>query len=353
MGLKVVPPSVNTSHYKFTVRADNAVVYGLGAIKGVGEGAIEGIVSEREAHGPYADLFDFCKRIDLKKANRRVLEALIRAGALDGLGPNRATLMAALPQALQVAEQHMQNHQAGVEDLFGFEPAGAADASGPTGYEEVPEWNDEIRLNGEKETLGLYLTGHPIDRYLTELARFTSCRLAQLAADRPRAVTVAGLVVALRTRPTKRGDRMAFVTLDDRSGRLEVTMFGDTYARFQHLIAQDKVLVVKGEARHDDYSGGLVLRAEDVFDLELARNHFAKRLVVAVDEGKAGNGFADSLERVLGPYCEGRCPVQLDYARRDARVRLALGEQWRVRPSEELLHRLQQLAGPDAVRLEY
>lgn len=352
MGLAVVPPAVNTSQYKFTVRADNAVVYGLGAIKGVGEGAIEGIVSEREANGPYADLFDFCKRIDLKKANRRVLEALIRAGALDGLGPNRATLMAALPQALQVAEQHLQNHQAGVDDLFGFAPAGEAD-SGPAVYEEVPEWSDEIRLNGEKETLGLYLTGHPIDRFLPELARFTSCRLAELSADRPRAVTVAGLVVALRTRPTKRGDRMGFVTLDDRSGRLEVTLFGDSYARFQHLISQDKVIVVQGEVRHDDYSGGLVLRAEEVFDLELARNHYAKRLVVSVDADKAGNGFTDALERVLGPYCEGRCPVQLDYANGRARARMTLGEQWRVRPSEELLHRLQQLTGPEGVRLEY
>jgi len=353
MGLKVVPPAVNTSQYKFTVRADNAVVYGLGAIKGVGEGAIEGIVAEREAHGPYTDLFDFCKRIDLKKANRRVLEALIRAGALDGLGPNRATLMAALPQALQVAEQHLQNHQAGVEDLFGFAPAVGSDTSSPTAYEEVPEWNDEIRLNGEKETLGLYLTGHPIDRFLPELAHFTTCRLAELAADRPRAVTVAGLVVALRTRPTKRGDRMGFVTLDDRSGRLEVTLFGDSYARFQHLISEDKVIVVQGEVRHDDYSGGLVLRAEEVFDLELARNHFAKRLVVQVDAPRAGNGFADALERVLGPYCEGRCPVQLEYANGRARARMTLGEQWRVRPSDELLHRLEQLAGPETVRLEY
>jgi len=353
MGLAVVPPAVNTSQYKFTVRDDGAVVYGLGAIKGVGEGAIEGIVSERLTHGPFKDLFDFCRRIDLKKANRRVLEALIRAGALDGLGPNRATLTAALPQALQLAEQHLQNTQAGVADLFGFEPELLNDSASPASFEEVPEWTDEVRLSGEKETLGLYLTGHPIDQYLAELARITTCRLAELAADRPRTVVMAGLVVALRTRPTKRGDRMGFVTIDDKSGRLEVTLFADVYNRYRHLLSLDKVIVVKGEARHDDYSGGIALRAEEVYDLELARDQFARRLVVNIEANQADNDFIESLERVLSPFCEGRCPVLLNYAGPKARARLSLGERWRVRPSEELLHRLQQLAGPAGVSLEY
>ena len=352
MKLKVVPPSVNASSYKFTVDDSGAIVYGLGAIKGVGEGAIEGIVSERQAHGPFRDLFDFCTRIDLKKANRRVLEALVRSGALDQLGPNRATLTAALPEALRQAEQHLQNQQAGVEDLFGFEPASVAGEAVPTIYEEVPEWTDDVRLAGEKETLGLYLTGHPVDQYLPELARFTSTRLADLNADRPRTVVVAGLVMALRTRPTKRGDRMAFVTIDDKSGRIEATLFGDVYARCQHLLGQDRVVVIKGEVRHDDYSGGIALRAEEVFDLELARDQYAKRLVVDLDAVRAGNGFVEALEGVLGPYCEGRCPVALEYANPTGRARLTLGERWRVRPSDELLHRLRQLAGGE-VRLEY
>jgi len=353
MDLQVVPPAVNVSQYKFIVRSDKAVVYGLGAIKGVGEGAIEGLVSEREAHGPFIDLFDFCQRIDLKKTNRRALEALIRAGALDELGPNRASLMAALPQALQLAEQHNQARQSGMDDLFGFDAAKGGDNPSPVVLAELPEWSDEIRLKGEKETLGLYLTGHPIEQFLPELSQFINNRLVDLVADQPRTVTVAGLVVALRTRPTKRGDRMGFVTLDDRSDRLEVALFSECYARYQHLIGIDKVIVVQGELRHDDFSGGMVLRAEEVFDLELARSNFCKRLVMQVQAEQVGEDFIDALARALEPFCDGRCPVSLDYINGQARACLELGEQWRVRPSDELLQRLQQLIGQGVVRLEY
>jgi len=351
MALEVERPLVNHSYHKFTVDKQGAVVYGLGAIKGVGEGPIESIVEERKANGPYRDLFDFCRRVDTRKANRRVLESLIRAGALDELGPNRATLMASLPQALQMAEQESRAAASGTGDMFGFD-SGVLDES-PATFEEVPEWEEDTRLSGEKETLGLYLTGHPINKYEDELGAFVSCRIGELSGDKPRNMTLAGLIIAMRTRPTKRGDKMAFLTIDDRTARIEVTLFSDTYIRYQDLLVKDQVVVVSGEVRHDDYSGGLVMRVNEVYDMEHAREHYARDLLLAVSQEKAANGFIPHLERVISPFREGGCPVVLNYQNPKGMARVPLGNDWRVRPSDELLNRLRQLLGDDGVRVEY
>ncbi len=350
MKLEVVSPDVNTSHYKFTVKDDGAIFYGLGAIKGVGEGAIEGIIQAREQDGPFRDLFDFCRRIDLKKANRRTLEALIRAGALDGLGPNRAILMATLDTAVQMAEQHHKDAAAGQNDMFALmEPEQAASGS----FVEAPDWDDEIRLNGEKETLGLYLTGHPIDRYEQELAGIISHRICDLNPSGDQTIIVAGLVVAMRTMNTRRGDRMAFVTLDDRSGRLELAVFADTYQHYRDLLVKDRLVVVEGEVSVDDYSGGIKMSARKVYDIDNARESFAKRLVLTLKQEQTVNGFVQDLAQVLTPFREGRCTVRVEYHRPDAQAQLTFGPDWRVRPTDELLRRITELAGEGSVRIEY
>ena len=352
MGLKVVPPSVNCSAYKFTVDESGAVVYGLGAIKGVGEGAIEGIVTELQAQGPFAELFDFCRRVDTKKANRRVLESLIRAGALDKLGANRATLMASLPQALRLAEQDAKNRDAGMADLFGFtEHASLPDS--PSSYDQQPEWDDDTRLLGEKETLGLYLTGHPINQYLEELRHFTSCAIVDLEAERKKIFTIAGLIIGLRVRPNKRGDKIATITLDDRSGRIEVNLFAETYARFQDLLIRDKVIVVQGEVRYDDYAGGLTMRVQDVYDIERAREQFARGLHLSLRHEQLDGEFIHNLSQTLAPFREGGCLITADYSNQQARTQLHFGESWRVRPSDSLLLRLRQWLGEEAVRVVY
>ncbi|HHH47695.1 MAG TPA: DNA polymerase III subunit alpha, partial [Gammaproteobacteria bacterium] len=350
MKLEVVSPDVNTSHYKFTVKDDGAIFYGLGAIKGVGEGAIEGIIQAREQDGPFRDLFDFCQRIDLKKANRRTLEALIRAGALDGLGPNRATLMATLDTAVQMAEQHHKDAAAGQNDMFALmEPEQAASGT----FVEAPDWDDEIRLNGEKETLGLYLTGHPVDRYEQELAGIISHRICDLNPSGDQTIIVAGLVVAMRTMNTRRGDRMAFVTLDDRSGRLELAVFADTYQHYRDLLVKDRLVVVEGEVSVDDYSGGIKMSARKVYDIDNARESFARRLVLTLKQEQTVNGFVQDLAQVLMPFREGRCTVRVEYHRPDAQAQLTFGPDWRVRPTDELLRRITELAGEGSVRIEY
>ncbi len=346
MGLKVVPPDVNNSAYKFTVNEAGAVVYGLGAIKGVGEGAIASIVEEREANGPYRDLFDFCKRIDLKRANRRVLEALIRAGALDDLPlkANRATLMAALPEALKIAEKHLQNAQAGIDDLFGF-GSGGNPAEEQYHYDEVPEWDEDIRLTGEKETLGLWLTGHPITQWEQELRRFITAPLVRLVPQKGRSQTVAGLVSSMRVMTTKRGDKMAIVTLDDRTARMEIKLFAEVYERGRDKLGKDRLVIVKGEVMVDDYSGGNIVSVDEIYDLADARQAFGNGLVLEIESDQLDDRFLDGLESILRTGNEGRCPVFLSYRNETASVRALLGPRWRVSPSDELLARLRRHLG--------
>ena len=353
-GLEVDPPNVNACQYKFAVKDDGAIFYGLGAIKGVGEGAIEGIINSRLADGPFHDLFDFCQRIDLKKANKRTLEALIRAGAMDELGPNRATLMASLETAVHMAEQHHSNIASGQNDMFGVaEPASEQQETVPARFVEAKDWDDEIRLNGERDTLGLYLTGHPIDRYEAEVDQLVSHRITALNPNSNQSITVAGLVVAIRTMNTRRGDRIAFVTLDDRTGRLELAVFAEAYLQYRDLLAKDRLVVVEGEVSIDDYTGGVKMSAQRIYDIDHAREAFAKRLVLRVDKVKAGNGFIKDLVEVLSPFREGHCPVLVDYIGQGANAQIQLGRDWRVRPTDELIRRLDELTGREQVRVEY
>ncbi len=361
MHLQVVPPDVNTSFYRFTVANDDTILYGLGAIKGVGQNAIDCIIVERGANGPFKDLFDYCQRIDLRKANKRVQEALIRAGALDKMGKNRASLMAQLPEALKSAEQQSRNADAGMVDLFGAELESSTSAD--SRLLDLPDWDEDQRLIGEKETLGLYLTGHPIERYEDELARITSGRLAALTGagegwggerrGQERSVVVAGLVINMRTVNTRRGGRMAIVTLDDRTARIEATLFPEMFDRFRNVIAKDRVLVMQGLLGPDDYTGGYRLSVENVYTVDQAREQYARRLEIQIGADKGGNGFIHSLAAALTPFRAGPCPVWVQYRGAGAEARLPLGQEWRVRPTDELLSRLRELAGAEQVHVVY
>jgi DNA polymerase-3 subunit alpha len=362
MQLKVVPPDINTSDYWFTVKSADTIVYGLGAIKGVGQAAIEGMLRERRENGRFEDIYNLCRRVDPRKLNRRTLEALVRAGAMDTMSETRATQMANLPLALKMAEQHTRNRNTGQDDMFG----GTAEPSRIHPEKpQLPEWDEEQKLLGEKETLGLYLTGHPITRYAQELDRITSGQLTALVnsapgsgtGDRPaggeRPVIVAGLVMSMRVRKTQRGGKIAFLTLDDHTARMDVRIFSEVYDRYQSLLAKDRLLVISGTLGVDDYSGGNQVTAQEIFDINQAREHYARRLVVGVQAGLAGNGFANSLAEILQPFIEGQCRVCIDYRGGTAEARLALGDEWTVHPTDELLHRLQELAGKHQVMVEY
>jgi DNA polymerase-3 subunit alpha len=359
MKLMPLPPDVNSGEFHFTVNDAGNIIYGLGAIKGLGEGPVESIIAARNEGGPFKNLFDFCARIDPRKVNKRALEALIRSGAADKLGPginidhDRAVMFAAMNEAVKTAEQSAANSSAGMMDLFGdVVPSAGSDEDVYRDFHRVRSWTMKERLHAEKETLGLYLTGHPIDEYDSELNHLVSSRIADLKPEKSNQ-TVAGLVVAQRVMKTKRGDTMAFVTLDDRTGRIEVAIFSDTYNQSRDLLMKDGLLVINGQVSYDDYSGLLKMRADTISLLSDVRQEKARELCLELESGNLPANFIRELSDILDPYREGRCPLVIDYQRSNARAQLRLGNAWLVRPEDDLLQRLRDQYGTTKVRLVY
>ncbi|QHQ52216.1 DNA polymerase III subunit alpha [Aeromonas media] len=352
MGLTVIPPDVNTGRYRFSVNEDGHIVYGIGAVKGVGEGPIDAILSARDQDGPFRDLFDFCNRVDIKKLNKRVMEKLILSGAMDRLGPHRAALMATLEEAMRAAEQHAKAQAVGQVDMFGVLTEEIDDVK--KAFANVPHWPDKVWLEGERETLGLYLTGHPINQYSSELRRYTSGRLCDLhPTSRDTVTTAAGLVIAARSMVTKRGNKMGIFTLDDRSGRLDVTLFSETLEKYEELMQKDRILVVSGQVSFDDFSGGLKMSARELLDINDARERFARAIRISLDEQRIDERFFPRLCEILEPARAGVCPVQVNYRRPGSRARLTLGTEWRVTPTDQLIDDLRVLLGRERVELVF
>lgn len=366
--LKVRRPDINTSLYEFTVDGDSAILYGLGAVRGVGRGAVEAIIGEREARGPFTSLADLCRRVDLQKINRRVLEALLRSGSLDALGPNRATLMQRLPAAVQLGDQNSKAHEAGQNDLFGLGPA-PADAPGeraPSGAAPVEgpvlqEWTEAVRLAGERETLGLYLTGHPAKPFAPLLARIASHWIGDLVGDRPppgaepvrfgggKLVTVGGLVDEIK----KRGPRF-ILTLDDTTGRLEVTLFEDVYLKFRDVATKDALVLVEGMLRFDDFSDGWRLTARSITDLGRMGEQQASHIVLTWPENARDTAALQArLAELLAAYRPGPCTIKIRYCGSAARGELKLGPEWAVRAASELREGLEELLGRGSVDVKY
>jgi len=364
MEIDLLPPDVNAGQYKFTVNNDNQIVYGIGAVKGVGEGPIEAIIMARQTGGPFIDLFDFCARLDLKKTNKRVLEKLIKSGAMDALGPtykltadgkdlpHRAVLYETLPEAIKAAEQHAKAEALGQNDLFGLINDEQTDSR--QSFKEVKKWPEEVWLDGEKETLGLYLTGHPINRYLTEIKKYATGRLVSMQpTGRDRQAVAVGLVIGVRVMVNKRGRRWALVTLDDKSARMDIRLFPDDYDNFSELLETDAILVCSGQVSFDDYSGGNTMTARDIMTIADARENYVTSLDIQVNKEEVGSSFIEQFTQILTPHKEGTCPVRVFYQREEARGMLELGVQWRVSPTDVLLYDLKELLGEESVTLQF
>ncbi|WP_195431729.1 DNA polymerase III subunit alpha [Morganella morganii] len=352
MGLKVLPPDINSGLYHFHVNDEGEIVYGIGAIKGVGEGPIEAILEARN-DGYFKDIFDLCARTDTKKLNRRVMEKLIMSGAFDRLGPHRAALMSSLEDALKAADQHAKAEAIGQADMFGV--LAEAPEQVERSYANIPKWQDEIILEGERETLGLYLTGHPINRYLKEIERYThGLRLKDVnPTPRGQMTTVVGLVLTSKVITTKRGNRIGVCTLDDRSGRLEIMLFSDALERYQHLLEQDRILIASGQVSFDDFSGGLKMVVRELLDISEAREKYARGLAISLTDGQIDEQLLHRLRGALEPHRSGTIPVHLYYQKDDARARMRFGATWRVTPTDTLLTDLRTLLGNEQVELEF
>ena len=262
-----------------------------------------------------------------------------------------------MEDALKAAAQNHANQNLGMLDMFGDAFAAADESDGDSNvyaeYINAREWTDRERLSGEKDTLGLYLTGHPIDEYERELKRFVSTRISDLKPSRD-PQRVAGLVVGVRTMKSKRGDTMAFITLDDRTGRIEASLFGELFEQLRGQIEADQVLIVEGEVSSDEYSGGLRLRGKDVTPMVTARIRYGQAVELALDAGQINGRLIETLRDSLTPYRDQEgLPVRLQYRHPAAVAWLELADEWKVAPSDDLLLALQDVQGQTGVQLRY
>ena len=358
MNLALLPPDVNHGQFHFSVDNQGRIIYGLGAIKGLGEGPVESIIAARSEAGPFRDLFDFCARVDGRKVNKRALEALIRSGALDSIGPEaemgygRAVMLAAMDEAVKLAEQHARNTSSGMGDLFGDSVVDSASDINYNSYDSARALSVRERLNGEKETLGLFLTGHPIDEYEDELRSMVANRIVDLRPGKD-STTISGMVIGMRVMKNKRGDNFAFLTLDDKSGRIELSVWAEKFNAYRDILTKDALLVVQGAISEDNFTGGLKMVAESIQSVYEARCSKVNSLQLTISQSQVAEDWVEQLHGILNDYKEGNCPVALEYTVPSAVGQLNLGKQWLVQPKDELIARLREDFGKNNVSLQY
>lgn len=352
MGLTVVPPDVNSGKYRFSVNEKGEIVYGLGAIKGVGEGPVEELLRVREEEGIFKDLFDLTARVDLKKLNRKTFEGLIMSGAFDKLGPHRAALLKNLEDALKAADQHSKMEEMGQSDMFGVLTETPEEVQ--NAYANTPKLSEQAILEGEKATLGLYLSGHPIGRFLKELANYAPTRLNELQPTfRGQVTTVAGIIMGARIAVTKKGNRIGIATIEDRSGKLDMTLFSEALENYGELLQKDQIIIATGSVQVDDFSGGLKMSVREMSTLDEARSRYAKSLALAINQEQITPLFIKQLKEIIEPYKEGIMPLHFYYQSPQGRTLLRSGIEWRVTPKEEMLVALKTFLGENTVELEF
>jgi DNA polymerase-3 subunit alpha len=350
--LTLLPPDVNESQFRFvpegaprsvTGKQVTNIRYGLGGVKGAGQGAIEAIIAARTEGGKFKDLFDFCMRVDRKQINRRTIESLIRAGAMDGFGVDRAVLLASVSFAMEAAGQAAA--AANQVSLFGGDDS---DLVAPPEYVKALPWTDRQKLAEEKIALGYYLSGHMFDSYAAEVRRFAKTKLKDLEPSRdPR--MMCGVITGVRTQMTQRG-KILIVALDDKTGVVEVTIYNEVFEANKNFFREDEFLLVVGKVSEDRFNGGLRITAEKVFDIAAARVQYGHKL--EMDLSCSANPA--KLAEILQPYRQhDGLPVSLRVTPQGIPCTLQLGDAWRVAPSDELKLALEMQLGAVAVAVEY
>ena len=350
MGLVLKTPSINHSEYKFTVADSHTIRFGLGAIKGVGQSAVEHIVACRNAGEPFLDLFDLCCRIAQKRLNKSVLEALISAGALDDLGPSRSRIYASLDTAMRMAEQSNEAHRSGQNDLFGLFEEGENEKAERPLFVEAADWSDEKRLSKEKEVLGFYLVGHPIMRYENELTEVISAKLKDVQLGD--SVRVAGYIYTMRARTGKYG-KMAELVLDDRTARVSVVVFSKVFRKYADHLIKNHLIIIDGQAVKDELSKSkLAIHADRIYTLSMVRD-FAKLELHLSERENFRCDTIEPLRDILLPYRQGKSRVSVIYKNNTGHGALMFGDVWKVAVCDELLQSLYDCFGADVVNVRY
>lgn len=351
LGLKIEPPDLNRSNYYFVVGEPKEIIYGLGAIKGVGQAAVEAMLAARNTQGSFKSLFDLCNRVDIRKVNKRVIESLIYAGALDQIGPGRASQIATLEIALRTAEQGNRHQASGQIDLLS--QLLAEDCLSAPDYVGDDDWSKEERLKYEKNVLGFYLQGHPIEQFTAELSNFVKVTIAELVPKIGKRVLIAGLVRSLKIVNTKSGNRLAVITLEDQDTNIDVTMFAENFTNARSVLVEDQLVIVEGEVVVDTFSDSYRIRATKAMSLDQARAVYTRGLLLHLIAAKLTPEVIDNLYAILVDYRGGSCPVLIAYDATQVKARLVLGDEWKVQPKEELLTKLKSCFGEANVLFVY
>ncbi|MBT8048607.1 MAG: DNA polymerase III subunit alpha [Xanthomonadales bacterium] len=356
LGLTVLPPDINRSQHAFTALDDNTILYGLGALKGVGHAAIDSLEIERDANGPFTDLSNFCNRIDHQKINKRAMDVLVRSGSMDALDPerNRARMINEVPDVIHAAEQFQRDKEAGQVDMFGS--FSQSDAPHITEHRDVRPWTRLQALQAERSTLGLYLTGHPVELQTDDIARFTTCTLGSIEKRMPgeskgkrggTPMILAGLINGVR----RRGNRGGFMVLEDHTGRLEASLYDDAWTLYSEVLGTDEIVVAEGRVAPDKFTGGFRMNVQKIMTLAEAKARFAKGIQISLRG--PGEAICASLQSTFVPYQDGSAQVWLNYSNARARAQLLLGEEWNVKACEELVAALGELEMVSDARLVY
>ena len=355
MKLEIIPPNINQGNYQFVVGDDGKIIYGLGAIKGVGASAIENITAIRGQGGKFRSLFDFCKRVDGRKVNKKVLEALVNAGAFDELNLKRARVFASLPLAMRMAEQHALSKAQGQLDLFAEEEE---EKDQEREYVIADDWIEEERLRNEKSVLGFYLSGHPIHYFKSELEQIVSAPLAKLikhsnSSGKNKQVVVAGIVSSVKVLTTKTGNKMAVLGIEDENAKMDITIFSELFALHRESLVNDKLLVIEGELNFDNFSSENRVRATKIMTFDEARQSYATAIILKLNADNIAEEDIENLQQILNPFRGGNIAVYILFKNKITSAKLFLGNKWKVFAKVELLSQLQQKFGKDDVIVWY
>ncbi|MGN1392703.1 MAG: DNA polymerase III subunit alpha [Succinivibrionaceae bacterium] len=342
--IPVDPPDVNQGQVHFIVNEEGHIVFSLGAVKGVGEGPVMAIMEARKNGGNFRNLFDFCRRIDSKKISRRVMESLIMAGSLDKLGPHRASLMATLDKAMKLASQTSADRENGCLDLFA---SADFDSFNDPEFEDVPPYPDKVWLKGEVDTLGLYLTGHPIDRYSKEITNFSNINIADVQpttkvyGEEQKRYTIAGIVVKLEHRTTKNGAHFMQGFILDYTGEILFSLWRDDYEKYKDLIVPDMLIVATGTVSYDDYNKCKKIKIEEIMNIIEARMKFGRCMRIAIDKDSFNTkNFVQRLEETVKKY-SGPMPIELLLQNNDSVF--ITNSNYKIDPSDEVMDVLKYL----------
>lgn len=341
LGIEVLPPDVNESRESFTV-AGNKIRFGMAAVKNVGMGAVESIIRVREKEGPFSGYADFCRRLDTKVVNKRVLESLIKCGAFDSLGHRRAQLMAAVDSGLGLAQQSQRERENGQLSLLDFFGDGAQEAVS-LNLPEVGEYPEEEMLAMEKETLGLYISGHPLSQYreaLNGLATVQVAEISELPDDSE--VLLGGLIAGIKKVNTRKGDAMAILTVEDLTGTIEVVVYPRPYLQYRQAIQADEVVLVKGKARENNEEVKII--AQEISSLD---SHLGGELHLKIES--MSSPLLDQVQLILSSF-KGESPVFLHLGKEKKVIKA--GEEFWVDLAGPVIRRLEELLGPTRVKIK-